>query len=292
MKVFIMTDLEGPSGVNGRSDGIGNKIINETTAKELLLEEVNAVIEGLVRGGATEIIAWDGHGGSNSLDITKLHEAASLGTLGGDMAPINLLDSSFDAAIQIGSHSYQGTAKGYLNHSFNSHSIVNMYLNGIRIGEIGIITLMASYFGVPTILIAGDTTACLEAKEFIGENNVVTVETKKSISRYSVVNFNPTKVREELSAKAQEAIKQVTKMKIKRLKGPYEYKIQFMCPNMADNYEKIGAERVDHYTIMLRSNDFIDLIAQRAGWAAGIHNKRFFEKNMDKMPSQVYMDEC
>jgi D-amino peptidase len=275
MKVFIMTDLEGPSGVNGRSDGIGNKIINEPTASELLLEEVNAVVEGLVHGGAAEIVVWDGHGGSNSLDITKLHKAASLGTIGGDMAPVNFLDASFDAAIQIGVHALQGIPEGYLNHSFSSHNIANMYLNGIRIGEIGICALMASYFDVPTILTSGDTAACLEAKEFIGEKNVITVESKKSISRYSVVNLNPVKVREELRVKAREAVEQIAKMKPRKIPAPYEYKIQFMSPNIADRYEMLGAERVDHQTIILRSNDFIDLLAQRAGWTAGVHNKKF-----------------
>jgi D-amino peptidase len=275
MKVFIMTDLEGPSGVNGRSDSIGNKIVNETIACELLLEEVNAVVEGLVRGGATEIIVWDGHGGSNSIDITKLHVAASLGTIGADMAPVNFLDASYDAAIQIGAHAVEGIGKGYLNHSYNSHAIANMHLNGVRIGEIGITTLMASYFNVPTILVAGDTAACQEAKEFIGEHNLITVETKKSISRYTVININPVKVREELSAKAQEAIEQVAKMTPKKLNAPYEFKIQFMCPNMADSYEMQGAERTDHQTIILRSNDFIDVWAQWRGWGAGVHNKKF-----------------
>ena len=275
MKVFVMTDLEGPSGVNGRSDGIGNKIVNEKIACELLLEEVNAVVEGLVRGGATEIVVWDGHGGSNSLDITKLHKAASLGTAGGDMAPVNYLDASYDAAVQIGTHSLQGTDGGYLSHSYDSHEIANMYLNNTRIGEIGMTTLMASYFNVPTILIAGDTAACLEAKEFIGENNVVTVETKKSISRYLVINYNPVKVREELSIKAQDAIEKISKMTPKKFTSPYEYKIQFMCPNAANFYEKIGAERLDHQTIILRSDDFIDVWSQYRGWRAGVHNKKF-----------------
>jgi D-amino peptidase len=275
MKVFIMTDLEGPSGVNGRSNGIGNKTVNVETACELLLQEVNAAVEGLVRGGATEIVVWDGHGGSNSLDIKKLHKAASLATIGGDMAPVNLLDASFDAAMQIGAHALQGTPDGYLNHSYNSHSVANMYLNGVRIGEIGITTLMASYFNVPTILVTGDTAACLEAKEFIGEGNLFTVETKKSISRYSVVNLNPVKVREELQTKAQEAIEQVSRMKPKKITAPYEYKIQLMCPNIADDYEMKGAERVDHQTIILRSDDFIDVWAQRRGWCAGVHNEKY-----------------
>lgn len=275
MKVFIMTDLEGPSGVNGRSDGIGNRIVNEATACELLLEEVNAVVEGLVCGGATEIIVWDGHGGSNSLDITKLHQAASLGTLGGDLARVNLLDAGFDAAVQIGVHALQGKSDGYLNHSYNSHNVADMHLNGMRIGEIGINTLMASYFDVPTILVAGDTAACTEAKEFIGEKDVITIETKRSISRYTVVNHNPVKVRKELTAKAKEAIAQSSQMTPKNLESPYEFKIQFMCPNAADTYEMRGAKRVNHQTVVLRSDDFVDLWAQRMGWTAGVHNKKY-----------------
>ena len=275
MKIVIMTDLEGPSGVNGRSDGIGNRIINEPTACELLLEEVNAVVDGLSKGGATEIVVWDGHGGSNSIDIRKLREEASLGTLGGDLAPVNLLDGSYDAAMQIGVHALQGVGDGYLNHSYNSHGVANMRLNGIRIGEIGITTLMASCFSVPTILVAGDNAACQEAKDFIGENNVFTVETKNSLSRYTTINRNPIIVGRELAAKAKEALENITEMKPKMLHPPYEFEIQSMCPNTADVFEKRGAERVDHQTIILRSDDFIDLWSQRLGWAPGIHNEKF-----------------
>lgn len=170
MKIFIMTDLEGISGVNGRGDNIGNKIINDAIACELLTEEVNAVTDGLIQGGADKVVVCDGHGGSNSIDIRRLHPGASLSTIGGEMTPVNLLDASFDAAIQIGAHAFQGSPAGYLSHTYNSHSVANMRLNGVRIGEIGITTLMASYFNIPTIFVAGDTAACFEAREFIGES--------------------------------------------------------------------------------------------------------------------------
>jgi len=44
---------------------------------------------------------------------------------------------------------------------------------------------------------------------------------------------------------------------------------------MADNYEKAGAERLDSVTVLLRSDNFLDLWAQRNGWAPGTHNKKF-----------------
>jgi len=65
----MMTDLEGVSGVKGRSDDIGNKIINMEQACRLLPGEVNATVEGLTDAGAEEIVVVDGHGGSNCINI-------------------------------------------------------------------------------------------------------------------------------------------------------------------------------------------------------------------------------
>jgi len=66
MKIFIVTDIEGISGINGRkADEVGNKIINTDVACRLLTQEVNAVAEGLIEAGADEIHVWDGHGGSS-----------------------------------------------------------------------------------------------------------------------------------------------------------------------------------------------------------------------------------
>ena len=193
MKVFIMTDLEGVSGVNGRSDGIGNKIINEDVAGRLLTEEVNAAVEGLTAGGATEIVVVDGHGGSNMIQPEKLHPAARLVMSGGGLAPIAAINAGYAAALQLGTHAMEGVRDGYMNHTFNSHAVANMWLNDMLVGEIAVEALCCAYFGVPTILVSGDSAACREAREFL--TKVETVETKIGQSRYTVDNENPVKVR-------------------------------------------------------------------------------------------------
>ncbi len=273
MKVYIMTDLEGPSGVNGRSDGIGNKIINTEIACKLLIEEVNACCEGLLEAGATEIVVWDGHGGSNSIDITKLHPAASLGTIGGDLAPV-CRSQGFDAAIQLGAHAMQGVMDGYLYHTYNSHGVAELLLNGEPIGEIGIGILESAYFGVPTILVSGDAAACREAKAFAGPQ-LYTVETKQAISRYTVVNRPVGEVHSELRAAAALGLRMLKKIPLKKIAPPYELRYQVMCPNQLDFFEKMGAERVDHQTVIFRSDNFIDVWAQRNGWAPGVHNRKW-----------------
>ena len=273
MKVHIMTDLEGPSGVNGRSDGIGNRIINPEIASKLLTEEVNACCEGLIEGGADEIVVWDGHGGSNSIDITRLHPAASLGTLGGDLAPVCHYQGCA-AAVQIGAHAMQGVSDGYLNHSFNSHGTSEIRLNGEPVGEIGIGILLAAFFGIPSILVSGDAAACREASAFAGPG-LRTVTTKHGLSRYTVVNRPPEEVRRELRAAACQALKNLKNIPVKKIDPPYEMVYRLMCPNQADAFEKAGAERLDPQTVVLRSDNIVDLWAQRNGWAPGVHNRKF-----------------
>jgi len=272
MKVFILTDLEGVSGVKGRSDGIGNSIVNEDVSKRLLTEEVNATAEGLLAGGATEIVCWDGHGGSNSINIEQLHPEVQLYQSDGLLQPLPI-DASFDAFVHIGAHAMMGVADGFLHHSFNSHAVVCMSLNGEPIGEIGIESVIAACYGMPTILVSGDRAACREAAAFLGK--VDTVETKTGISRYSAVNKNPERVRAGLTAAAQQALKAKDTFPIVRKEPPYELKIELMCPNMADECEKKGAQRINHTTVMYSGSDFPDVWAQRNGWAPGVYKARF-----------------
>ena len=273
MKAFIMTDLEGVSGVNGRSDGIGNKIVNTEAACRLLTEEVNAVVEGLVDAGVEEITVLDGHGGSNSIRIEDLHPGATLKISGGGLAPVVTIDASYDMALHIGTHAMIGVDAAFLNHSFNSHAVANMWLNDIPVGEIAVEAMLCAYFGVPTVLVSGDRAACVEARAFVGE--VKTVETKVALSRYSVINRNPTSVRQELREAAREAALGRQAYAVRKLPPPYAMKIQLMCPNQADSYEMRGMERLDPQTVLLESDDFLDLWAQRNGWAPGLHNARF-----------------
>lgn len=274
MRAYIMTDLEGVSGVRGGRDSVGNKINNNDEACRLLTGEVNAVIDGLLAAGVNEIDVMDGHGGSNSILIEQLRSPARLINVGAGLIPVTFgVDASFDLAIQLGTHAMMGVGDGFLNHTYNSHAIVNMMLNGEFIGEIGMYSLIPAYFSVPTVLVSGDRAACMEAQEFL--DNVETVETKIGINRYSVINKNPEIVRAELSAKTMKAVKSLKKYKVKKVRGPYTLKLELMCPNMADDFEKIGAMRISHNTVEFRSGNLIDLWAMRNGWASGVHNKMF-----------------
>ena len=274
MKVFILTDLEGVSGVNGRAaGGVGNKIINEEVSHRLLTEEVNATPRGLVKAGATEILCWDGHGGSNSINIEDLHPEVQLYQSGGAMNPARLCDSSGDAFVELGQHAMIGVPDGFLNHTFNSHAVVNMWLNGEAIGEIGVQARLAAAVGVPTILVSGDAAACREAQALLGA--VACVATKTGINRYSVINRHPVKVRADLEAAAERALKRKDEFPVLKTASPCELKMALMCPNMADAYEKAGARRIDHVTVALSGDNFTEVWSRRIGYAPGVHERKF-----------------
>lgn len=272
MKIMILTDLEGPSGVNGRSDGIGNTILNRPTSEQALVNEVNACCDGLAAAGATEIVVLDGHGGSNSIDIFKLHPAARLLQLGG-FGPASYMDSTYDAFVQIGAHGMQ-SSMGFLCHTFNSHAVAEMRLNGKQIGEIGISSRLAGYFNIPTILVSGDETACREAHAELG-GKVATVATKQAYSRYSALNYSPEQVYADLRTAAEAALRNLAAMPCPAREKRYEMIVRLMCPNQTFSLEMLGIERLDEAAMRIVSDDFVDLWAQRNGWAPGVHNRRF-----------------
>ena len=279
MKVFVMTDLEGPSGVVARpcSDGrLGHEIVNYTAAGALLTEELNACSDGLVAGGATEIVAVDGHGRSDSLVHSILHPRVSASSLAGVMSPRSLgLGPEYAAAMQLGVHAMNGRT-GFLNHTYSSGALAELRLNGEPIGEVGIVILLAAYFGVPTALVSGDAAGCREALDFLGFE-IPTVVTKHTPWRYTVVNRPIPEVRAELTAKAEAALRMLPKIPAKVMKPPFELTVRWMSVNTADDCEKRGAERLDNETVRYCGRDFLEVWAQQRGWGAGVHSRKYPE---------------
>jgi D-amino peptidase len=147
-----------------------------------------------------------------------------------------------------------------------------MSLNGRDIGEIGIMARMCAYYRTPTILVSGDRAACREAEACL--RGVSTVETKVGLTRYSSIDRSPAVVREELAAGAASALESLDRLSPPTVDGPFELRVQLMCPNLADGYEKRGVERLDYLSVRITSDDFADLWAQRLGWAAGLFQAR------------------
>ena len=180
MKLYIVCDLEGVAGVvdhrqqcqwDFENDWYGRYL---DQARRLATLELNAFIEGALEGGATEIVAWEGHGSfPGCIDIELLHPDCKLIMGAADRGPAGL-DNSFDAMAQIGLHAMSGTENAVLPHG-------KWRLNGKLYGEIGMNCLQAGYYGFPCIFLSGDKAAVAEVTELIPDIETVTV--KEAIPR-------------------------------------------------------------------------------------------------------------
>jgi D-amino peptidase len=67
MKVFVMTDLEGATGVAGDWADFNPGGREHDPARRMLTGDVNAAIQGAYEGGADEVVVLDGHGAAFSI---------------------------------------------------------------------------------------------------------------------------------------------------------------------------------------------------------------------------------
>ncbi len=77
MKIVIVTDMEGVAGILNHGDWVVHAGRFFAKGQRLLTHEVNAAVDGLFKGGATEVVVLDGHG-QGGIDPELLDERAEL----------------------------------------------------------------------------------------------------------------------------------------------------------------------------------------------------------------------
>src|SRR2546421_11969862 len=97
-RVFMITDAEGVAGVC-RQDQTDPK---DTEMRQLLTGEINAAVQGFMDGGASEVIVWDGHDGSQTLSVLTIDSRARL--IMGALGPAMLMERGFAAVAFVGQH--------------------------------------------------------------------------------------------------------------------------------------------------------------------------------------------
>ena len=242
MKVFIQTDMECVAGMvnspdyclppesNERGDLIQGKYYER--GKELATMEVNAAVEGLLEGGATEILVLDSHG-PGALDVSRIHPGARI-LAGRPFPDFAGLDGSFDAAIMIGQHAKADTNGGHLAHSGN-FARADWILNGRSFGEIGWFLIAASYYDVPVVMISGDVAGCEEARELLPSIETVAViegvklgttegMTQEQAQGHNVaaIHIPPLRARQMIKEAACKCLKTIDSVEHYWVEPPYE----------------------------------------------------------------------
>ena len=246
MKVYIMTDMEGISGIH-RVEYVQRGSDRYEEGRRLLTGDVNAAIAGCYDGGATEVVVTDAHGGGDHFLMDEIDERATIDHIGAGRW-CGCLDESIDAAMVVGQHAMAGTLNGFLDHTQSSKSWYEYTINGRAVGELGQFACMAGAFDVPVVMVSGDKAATEEATELLGPIEVVAV--KEGVGRNIATCLAPKKDRELIRAAAAGALKLVGKIKPWKPQTPIEVILKLNRSDYADGIAlRPGNERLDARTL-------------------------------------------
>jgi len=226
LRIYIVTDLEGASGVYkfAQTREPGNPL--GETAKEYLMGDIAAVVSGLRTAGVTDIVILDGHG-SQAFVPHLMAPGAKYITGKPRPGPLTDLDESFDGMIQLAAHAMMGTADGVLCHTQSSRTENRYWYNGVESGELAQCAAIAGHYGVPTIMVTGDEATCRESKKFFGPE-CVTVAVKRGISREAAELYPFDETRQALCDGAMRAVAAIGQCKPYKLSLPIKAKKEYL----------------------------------------------------------------
>jgi len=259
MKIWIMTDMEGVAGVFSFDDHASPQGRWYDLSRRLLTQEVNAAIDGAFGAGADEILVVDGHG-AGGVNVEELDNRARL--LSGRPIPLPWgLDGAFDAAFIVGQHAMAGTERAHLSHTESHTSIQNVWMNGRKIGELGIVAAVAGHFNVPTVFVTGDRAACTEAKSIIPQ--VETAVVKEGVGHGAAISMTPNGARRLIKEGARSALAKIDAIKPYKIQPPVELRIEFTeaYKGSAENLAmKPHVERVDTRVVRTEGADVFEVL--------------------------------
>ncbi|UCG56486.1 MAG: M55 family metallopeptidase [Phycisphaerales bacterium] len=222
LRIYIVTDLEGASGVykfdQTREPGhpLGEK------AKEYLMGDIAAVVRGLRAAHVTDIVVLDGHG-SQAFVPHLMEPGAKYITGKPRPGPLTDFNETFAGLIQLGAHAMMGTPGGVLAHTQSSRSENRYWYNGVESGELAQCAAIAGHFGVPTVMVTGDEATCREARKFFGPN-CVAVAVKRGIAREAAELYPFEGTRQALYEGARRAVAAIPRCRPYKLSLPIKVK--------------------------------------------------------------------
>lgn len=266
MKIYIVTDMEGVSGVVSTSQVVPGNAGYEK-ARDWLTAEVNAAVQGAIDGGASEVTILDGHGANNANNVRyeNIHPQARLiqGTPWREY--MELLDESYAGMFQIGAHAMSGTPQAVLEHTMDSSSWIEMTINGRPTGEMGLCAAVAAHYGVPYIMMSGDDKAAAESREL--SPGIETAVVKHAISRGSALLIPRQIVDETIRDCAKRAVQRAKQIPPVPVGTPTVIEIEYLRNDPLERIqEREGVTKLSSRRVRYAGKDIIEAVRR---WLRG-----------------------
>jgi D-amino peptidase len=258
LRVFISVDMEGISGIVNPEE-TGSAGPDYGYFRRLMSQEANAAVLGAFDAGATEVVVRDSHGSARNILPDLLDPRARLirDWSGGPKVMMEGIDDSFDAVVFIGYHARAGTTDAIIDHT-STGNVVDFAINGRSLPEAGYNALMAGYYRVPVVFVAGDQAICDQVTELFGE--VATFATKQGIGAASL-GLHPEVAQEGIRAGVAEAVRDRGRYRPFTMTAPYTLVLKLKSDASVYNGSFFpGAVRTGDWELTFTSDDIFQVM--------------------------------
>lgn len=275
MKIYISLDMEGIAGTYTWKQ----EETNRSEVRKCMSQQIEWILSGInssrLNKKIEEIVIADSHSSGDNLvyDITSLDDRLHL--ISGYPRPKYMMpafDGSYSVVFFVGYHGGIGTLRSVMDHSY-SPRFHKIWINEKPVNESLINAGYAGHFNVPIGLVIGDDALKTQLAESLPWAKYV--ETKYSLSRFSVKSRPINIVKNESIAKVKELLSSdLKKIPLYKFNSPVKLKIELVSTSMADAVEMIpDIKRLDGFTVELIHNDYaqiFDAIDAIAGLADSV----------------------
>src|SRR5689334_23312136 len=221
-RVLVLYDMEGLSGEDDWREFSFGYPEQYAKGRQLLTDDMNATIEGLVAGGATKIDVVDGHGSGNpepDVLLDKMDKHAQMVSRNRPFDPyVDMQDANtYDAVALVGMHGKPGSG-GFVAHTYTGG--MEFWMNGLSLSEPEIIGYSWGRVNVPVIYVAGDEVLGRDLKPTTPWIEFVSV--KKGTSAATAILFPLDSVHANMRTQARRALENLSKMKTMKVQTPVQ----------------------------------------------------------------------
>lgn len=252
MKFLIMTDIEGVTGITTYSQAENSQL-----GKDMLINDLLAVIEGIRSEEHHDIVVYDMHTDGRNVNMSLLPEDVPV-VMG---KPINGklwrgVGKGFDGLFMVGLHAMSREPGALLAHSYlREYDAVR--INGELVGEIGTERALAGEQGVPLVFVSGDDKGCEEALALDPE--IVTAVVKTSLDETQALCQTPAMSRKVLKEAAARAVEKAASIAPKVTEMPVTIEIQFSDCRYLEIMKQLYPESFsDERTVVMKGDNLLE----------------------------------
>jgi D-amino peptidase len=255
VRVLVYHDMEGLAGQDDWHTFLFSHPEKYPEGQKMLAADLNAVIDGLFAGGATQVDVVDAHGSGNpEPDVRRdlLDPRAKQVFRDKPFDPyVDLTEpNKYDAVVAVAMHAKTGS------HGFASHTItlgMDMMVNGKSITESEIVGYSWGRVGVPVIFVSGDDHL---KKDLDVMPWIEFVVTKKATSA-STVELRPVAdVHAEMRDKAARAVRNLANAKVMTLSTPMRAGLHAAPPASLAFMQGVPGINYQNETVTFTAPDF------------------------------------